>query len=171
MPITTQSQRPSEQSSTRAPRLRPTVSELEHRVASIVRPYSLTVLRVALGVVFMWFGALKVFDVTPVARLVADTVPFLDASWFVPALGVIEVLLGVALIVGRFVTLVSVALVGHLAGRFLVLVTQPDAAFQDGNPLLLTTVGEFVVKNVVLVAAALVLASRLTAHREISADR
>ena len=41
---------------------------------------------------------------------------------------------------------------GHLAGTFLVLIMQPQLAFQDGNPLLLTTIGEFVVKNVVLPA-------------------
>jgi hypothetical protein len=40
-----------------------------------------------------------------------------------------------------------------------VLVVQPQAAFQAGNPLLLTTEGEFVVKNLVLVTACLVLMS------------
>ena len=38
---------------------------------------------------------------------------------------------------------------------------QPQVAFQHGNPLLLTTEGEFVMKNVVLISAGLVLASRL----------
>jgi len=37
-------------------------------------------------------------------------------------------------------------------------------AFQNGNPLLLTTIGEFVIKNVVLISAALVLAARM--HKE-----
>ena len=63
--------------------------------------------------------------------------------------------------------MVSAVLVAHLCGTFLVLVMQPELAFQNGNPLLLTTIGEFVIKNVVLISAALVLAARL---RERKAD-
>jgi len=58
-------------------------------------------------------------------------------------------------------TVVSFVLVAHLTGTLLVFVMQPQVAFQHGNPLLLTTEGEFVMKNVVLISAALVLASRL----------
>jgi putative oxidoreductase len=136
------------------------ISELEHRIAALVRPYSLAMLRVSLGVIFIWFGALKVADVTPVAALVAGTVPWVDAAWFVPLLGAVEVVVGIALIAGRRLTVVSVVLVAHLAGTLLVLVMQPQVAFQHGNPLLLTTEGEFVMKNIVLISAGLVLASR-----------
>jgi putative oxidoreductase len=137
------------------------ISELEHRVATLVRPFSLLMLRVSLGVVFVWFGALKVANVTPVAALIAGTVPWVDAAWFVPLLGAVEVVVGVALIAGRRLTVVSFVLVAHLTGTLLVLVMQPQVAFQHGNPLLLTTEGEFVMKNVVLISAGLVLASRL----------
>jgi hypothetical protein len=52
-------------------------------------------------------------------------------------------------------------LVLQMAGTFLVLVILPGIAFRDGNPLLLTVEGEFVVKNLVLFSAALVIGSRL----------
>ncbi len=71
------------------------------------------------------------------------------------------------LLVGRWITAVCAVLVAHLCGTFLVLVMQPQLAFQDGNPLLLTTIGEFVIKNVVLISAALVLAARM---REVKAQ-
>jgi putative oxidoreductase len=109
--------------------------------------------------VFVWFGLLKLTNATPVAALVAGAVPWFDPSWFVPLLGAVEVLLGAALIAGRWLTATATVLVCHLSGTFLVLVTQPDIAFQHDNPLLLTTDGEFVVKNLVLIAAGLVLAS------------
>jgi putative oxidoreductase len=140
------------------------ISELEHRVATLVRPFSLAMLRVSLGVVFVWFGALKVANVTPVGALVAGTVPWVDAAWFVPLLGAVEVVVGIALIAGRRLTIVSFVLVAHLTGTLLVLVMQPQVAFQHGNPLLLTTEGEFVMKNIVLISAGLVLASRLQAR-------
>lgn len=150
-----------------APRtLRHTLTALETRAVALVRPYSLLLLRLSLGVVFVWFGGLKVANATPVGELVAGTVPWFDASWFVPVLGGVEVALGVALLIGRWLTLVVAVLVGHLGGTFLVLLMQPELAFQGGNPLLLTTIGEFVVKNVVLISAGLVLASRLRSSTE-----
>ena len=137
------------------------VSDLERRAVDVLRRFGLTLLRISLGVVFVWFGALKVANVTPVGELVAGTLPFVDPVWFVPFLGGVEVALGLGLLLGRAITVVSGVLVAHLCGTFLVLVMQPELAFQNGNPLLLTTVGEFVIKNVVLIASALVLAARL----------
>jgi uncharacterized membrane protein YkgB len=137
------------------------LTTVENRVAAAARVVSLPLLRVSLGVVFIWFGALKVADATPVGDLVAATVPWLDRGWFVPALGLAEVLMGIALLIGRYLSLASAVLAAHLCATFLVLVMQPDVAFQSGNPLLLTTIGEFVIKNVVLISAALVIASKL----------
>ncbi|HEU5485018.1 MAG TPA: DoxX family membrane protein [Microlunatus sp.] len=139
------------------------VDKVETTIAAVTGRFSVPLLRVAMGIVFIWFGALKVAGTTPVADLVAGTVPWLDRAWFVPALGAVEVLLGVALLIGRMITFVGVVLTAHLCGTFLVLVMEPGLAFQNGNPLLLTTIGEFVVKNVVLISAALVLASKLRA--------
>ena len=143
------------------------VADLERRAVAVLRRVGLTLLRISLGVVFVWFGALKVANVTPVGDLVAGTLPFVDPAWFVPFLGGVEVALGLGLLLGRAITVVSAILVAHLCGTFLVLVMQPELAFQNGNPLLLTTIGEFVIKNVVLIASALVLAARL---REVKAQ-
>jgi putative oxidoreductase len=130
----------------------------EARIA--VDKISISVLRVSVGVIFIWFGALKLAGASPVSELVAATVPFVPAGLFVPALGVVEVLLGIALLIGRRLELVAALLVLHLSGTFLVLVMEPSAAFANGNPMTLTMTGEFVVKNIVLIAAALVLATK-----------
>jgi uncharacterized membrane protein YkgB len=57
----------------------------------------------------------------------------------------------------------------HMGGTFLVLIALPDVAFQGSNPLVLTAVGEFVVKNVVLLSAGLVVASGVKPLRARSA--
>ncbi|GAB2961988.1 DoxX family protein [Saccharothrix stipae] len=137
---------------------RATWSGTASRAVDVVLDLGVPLLRVALGVVFVWFGVLKVAGTSPVAELVADTVPFLPASWFVPAVGVFEVLAGMALIVAVAVRPVGALVALHLLGTFLVLVVQPEVAFRHGNPLLLSTTGEFVLKNLVLLAAALVVA-------------
>ena len=119
--------------------------------------FCLPLLRMSLGVVFVWFGALKLTRTTPVADLVADTVPILPAHLFVTALGAFEVVIGLALLVNRWTQVAALIMIMHLGGTFLVLVTQPEVSFQGGNPLLLTMTGEFVVKNVVLITAGIVL--------------
>lgn len=124
----------------------------------LLRRFSLPLLRASLGLVFVWFGALKIADATPAKELVAGTVPWLDADWLVPALGWFELLIGVALISGYLLGWVCAVMVAHLCGTFLTLLMQPEVIFQRGNPLMLTMEGEFVAKNLVLITAALVLA-------------
>jgi uncharacterized membrane protein YkgB len=137
------------------------VQDADVRILHVLRRVSLPLLRISLGVVFVWFGGLKVAGVTPVTELVAGTVYWVDPAWFVPALGVVEVAVGAGLIAGRLLRAVLLLFVAQMVGTFLVLVVEPDVAFTDGNPLLLTVEGEFVIKNLVLLSAGLVVASSL----------
>jgi putative oxidoreductase len=128
-------------------------------------------LRVSLGIVFVWFGALKVAGASAVGGLVAATVPFVDSAWFVPVLGVVEILIGVAFATGLLLRVVLPVFAAHMAGTFLVLIALPDVAFAGGNLLVLTAVGEFVVKNLVLLSAGLVVASGVKPLRATAAYR
>jgi uncharacterized membrane protein YkgB len=139
------------------------LERLDRRILALLKRAALPLLRLSLGLVFVWFGALKIAGETPVADLVADTVYWVDPSWFVPLLGVFEVVVGIGLLWGRLLRIVLALFVLQMMGTFLVLVIQPEVAFQDGNPLMLTTEGEFVIKNLVLLSAGLVIGSRLQA--------
>jgi putative oxidoreductase len=136
-----------------------TLATKRERLLDVLIRASLPLLRISLGFIFVWFGTLKITQATPVGDLVARTVPFVPADLLVPALGAFEVLLGLALLAGRRMGVVAALMVAHLTGTLLVLVTQPELAFRDGNPLVLTMTGEFVVKNLVLISAGLVLAT------------
>jgi uncharacterized membrane protein YkgB len=144
---------------------------IDRTITAALRRWSVPALRVSLGIVFVWFGALKVFDVTPVADLVADTVYWVDPSWFVPVLGIAEVAIGLGLLLRRYLRVVLGAMVLQLLGTFLVLVIQPDISFQDGNPLLLTVEGEFVVKNLVLLTAGMVVGATVRRRETRSPER
>lgn len=157
---------PTSQPTTRARELGAKVGRLERRVALALRHRSVPALRVALALVFIWFGALKVSGDTPVGDLVAGVAPWLPRELFVVGLGIFEVLLGVALMVGYRLVWVALVMVLHLAGTFLVFVTEPATAFAHGNPLLVTMAGEFVAKNMVLIAAGLVLVAFSAPHAE-----
>jgi putative oxidoreductase len=142
------------------PKLQDHIDRAEAAAINLARRIGLPAMRIALGLTFIWFGALKITNDTPVAEFVANTVnwlPLVEGSWFVPFLGVVEVLLGGALVLGKALRAVLPLLFAHLTGTFLALVTQPDVAFQNGNLLMLTTEGEFVIKNLILLSGVLIL--------------
>jgi putative oxidoreductase len=138
-------------------------------IIPFLRRVAVPLLRISLGIVFVWFGLLKVFEVSPVAEFVARTVYWVDPKVFVPALGVFEVTLGVLLLLGRMMRLTLLLFVAQMVGTFLTFLILPNVTFRHGNPLLLTVEGEFVVKNLVLIAAALVVGT--TVRRKPGARR
>ena len=143
--------------------LRTAYDRLDRAILRWMRTYGVTLLRLALAITFIWFGALKVFQVSPVAELVAQTVYWVPAQFFVPFLGFWEIAVGLGLLFRVALRLTLLFFFMQMAGTFLVLIIHPGLSFQNGNPLLLTTLGEFVVKNLVLLTAGIVIGS--TVHR------
>lgn len=132
---------------------------VDARMVRFMHTYGIRLIRISLGVVFIWFGMLKLIGRSPVAQLIAQTVYWVRPEVFVPCLGVWEVVVGFGLLAGRALRLTLLLFWLQLAGTFLVLLLRPDIAFQGGNPFLLTTEGEFVIKNLVLIAGGLVVGS------------
>ena len=145
------------------------IARIDRVVIPFLRRVAVPILRVSLGVVFVWFGMLKIFDVSPVSQLVARTVYLVDPDVIVTLLGVFEVTVGVLLLLGRALRLTLLLFLVQMLGTFLTFIVLPNVTFRDGNPLLLTVEGEFVVKNLVLIAAALVVGT--TVRRDKAARR
>lgn len=139
--------------------------EFDDRLIGFVQRNSVVWLRIALAIVFFWFGALKLFGVSPVADLVARTLPFLPAEVAVRSMGALEVLIALGLLTGWAIRVTMLLFFAQMAGTFLILVLEPGLSFQNGDPLLLTTTGEFVVKNLVLITAGLVVAGQIAPAR------
>lgn len=141
--------------------------------------WSLPFLRVALAVVFLWFGALKLFPgQSPAEALVADTTRVLFFGLVperaaVALIGAWEVVIGVGLLLGRGLRVVLALLALQMVGAFSPLVLFPLETFVR-PPLTPTLEGQYILKNVVLVAAALVIGSTVrpryaTPHRDVGA--
>jgi putative oxidoreductase len=134
------------------------VQEWHDYFLGLLHRWSIPAMRLALGLVFLWFGALKLFGASPVINILEHTYWFLPVKSFSLAIGAWEVLIGACLMSKRALRCALGLLCLHLAGTFLALAFAPVLFFQDGNLLRLTVEGEFVVKNMVLIAAALVIA-------------
>jgi putative oxidoreductase len=132
--------------------------QLDQLLLDTLRRWSITALRLALGSIFLWFGALKVFGSSPVASLIQETYTFMPISIFVLVLGVWEMVIGIGIILKRALRFVLILLGIHLIGTFTAIGFNPGIFFVQGIPFCLTVDGEFVIKNVVLMTAALVIA-------------
>lgn len=142
-------------------RLRRRFAVGDHFAARFMERHGVTVLRVALAIVFIWFGALKVFDYSPVKQIVQETVFFLPGNTFFFVLGLAEIVIGVGLLIPIALRVTLVLFWMQMGGTFLTLAVLPELSFQGGNPLLLSVLGEFVVKNIVLMAAGLVIGTSI----------
>jgi uncharacterized membrane protein YphA (DoxX/SURF4 family) len=124
--------------------------------------YGVVVLRVALGVVFLWFGALKFFPgLSPAQTLALDTIDVLTFG-LVPAglslalLATLECAIGIGLISGRFMRLTLLLLAFQMVGAASPLFLFPGEVF-TAFPYAPTLEGQYIIKNVVLVSAGLVI--------------
>ncbi|MFI9152350.1 DoxX family membrane protein [Streptomyces sp. NPDC053367] len=130
------------------------------------QPHSIAVLRVSVGVVFCWFGVLKIFPAASPAEEVAAaaatrlTGGLLPAQVSLPLLGSAETLIGLALVTGLLIRPALALFFLHMAGVLTSLVLLPETMWHHGVP---TLEGQYVLKNLVLVAAGLaVTADELT---------
>ena len=124
--------------------------------------YGVVVLRVALGLVFLWFGALKYFPgLSPAQTLASRTI---DALTFglIPdgvslvVLATLECAIGLGLISGRFMRLTLLLLAFQMVGAASPLFLFPGEVFTQ-FPYAPTLEGQYIIKNVVLVSAGLVI--------------
>ena len=137
----------------------------EAGLKTFLQRWSIPALRVALGGVFVVFGALKfVPGMSPLEHLVQATWERLSFGLIggQPAMiitAAIEVLAGALLIAGgAFARVGLVPLALAFVGILSPLVLLPNEVFSSTGP---TLTGQYIFKNAVLIAAALVVASRV----------
>lgn len=122
-------------------------------------------LRLALAVIFVWFGLLKPLGLSPAEPLVLATVemlPLFDPGTWLHMIGWWEVAIGVTFLHPATVRIAIALLALQMVGTFLPLVLFPAVTFQTGRiPYALTMEGQYIVKNLLIIAAALVIGGTL----------
>lgn len=148
------------------------LDRLDQALVSFMNQYGIHLLRWTLALVFIWFGGLKLIGASPATDLVVRTVFWLPPHLAVLVIGVWEVAIGVGLLfTAPLILRITLLLLWlQMAGTFQVLVLLPEAAFQGGNPLLPTMEGQYVIKNLVLIAGGLVIGSTVR-RKEVAEDR
>ena len=126
-------------------------------------------LRISMGIIFVWFGLLKVFGQSPVNDLVARTVYWFHPDVFIPILGWWEAAIGACFLFHRLIRVGILLLFLQIGGTFLPLIILPEVCFQGGNPFILTMEGQYIVKNLLIISAAIVIGG--TARQSASGNK
>lgn len=138
--------------------LQPRIRTWDNSVLIAFQRWSVPALRIAMGLVFLWFGALKVFGVSPVTPMLKATYSFMALPAFTAMLGAWEILIGIGLVFKLALRRVLLLLCLHLMGTLAAALLAPSYFFVHGNPFVLTVSGEFVAKNLVFLMAGFVIA-------------
>ena len=114
--------------------------------------------RYLLAIVFIWFGTLKIAGETSATSIVAKSIYWLEPSLVVPVLGGWEVLIGLTLLFKNPLRLAILLLFMRLPGSFLALYYHYEECF-SGSIFLPTIQGQYLIKELTLIGAALAIGS------------
>jgi len=137
-------------------------NRLDIRLTRLMARHGITLLRLSLGVVFLWFGLLKFFPgLSPAADLAARTIGTLSFGLIPPEtamfiLAAWESLIGIGLLTGRALRLTLALLWLQMLGTATPLVLFPSETWTV-FPIAPTLEGQYIIKNLVLISAGLVL--------------
>jgi uncharacterized membrane protein YphA (DoxX/SURF4 family) len=143
---------------------------IDLRLTRWMARYGIVLLRVSLGLVFLWFGFLKFFPgLSPAEELVTATINRLSFGLIPPATAAIlvatlETLIGLGLITGLFMRLTLLLLAFQMVGTAMPILLFPDQVFQI-VPIVPTLKGQYIIKNLVLASAGLVIGATVRGGR------
>ncbi len=136
---------------------------LDIEIIHFFRKISEPIARIGLFVVFFWFGALKVFGASPATPLVQalfqHTIPFMPFSVFIVLFGLFEMLIGLLFLFKGCERVVIPLLFLHMITTFLPLFLIPQETWSGF--LVPTLEGQYIIKNLVIIAAAIGIAAHL----------
>ena len=136
-----------------------TYDELDIFITKFMSKWGITFLRYSIGLIYIWFGILKPFGLSPAQELVENTVYWFDnPKTFVPILGWWEVVIGLTMCIKPLIRVSIFLLFIQMPGTFLPLILLPEVCFNN-FPFGLTLEGQYIIKNLIIISAALVVGS------------
>jgi len=138
--------------------------------------YGIVLLRLSLGIVFLWFGVLKFFpNASPAQELATRTISVLSwgrvpASVSLPILACWECVIGIGLLLGWGLRGILLLLFVQMLGTLSPIALFPHEAFTR-IPYAPTLEGQYIIKNLVLISAGIVVGATVRGGRMTSSPR
>jgi len=140
------------------------IHTLDVHVIHFFRRISMPTARLSLFIVFFWFGVLKVIGLSPAGSLVHSLfdqtlIGFIPFDAFYIGFALFECLIGILFVIKGAERVVIPLLFIHMITTFLPLIALPQETFSA--PFVPTLVGQYIIKNIVLIAVAIGIAAHL----------
>lgn len=134
---------------------------LDRHISGYMQKLGIYALRISLGIIFIWFGLLKVIGLSPAADLVKATVywmPLFGPAFWLIIIGFWEMAIGATFLFKKTLRIAILLLFLQMTGTFMPLFILPDVTFQLGYfPFAPTIEGQYIIKNLLIISAALVV--------------
>ncbi len=139
------------------PNVRQRMEQVDHIAADWMARHSLRILSISMGIVFVWFGALKLdMGLSPAEPLIRDTIDFLPMNLLLPMLALLEMTIGFGFLSGKFKRATVLLLLMQMGGAMSPIMLAPERIFNT-FPYSFTLEGQYVVKDIILVSVGLVI--------------
>ena len=136
--------------------------KIDNQIVTLMNDYGILLLRISVGIVFIWFGFLKFFpNLSPAQGIAIDTINKLTFGYIQNdvariILAVWELLIGIGLITGKYLRITLLLLFTQMFGTMTPLILYPAVTFTQ-FPYAPTLEGQYIIKNLVLISAGLVV--------------
>jgi len=143
---------------------------IDGKLTALMSRHGIGLLRLSVGVIFLWFGALKFFPgLSPAEDLATLTIGVLTFGQVPPRvalnfLAAWETAVGLGLIFGVLLRATLLLLWMQMLGALAPLFLFPDAVFNH-IPYAPTLEGQYIIKNLVLISAGIVVGATVRGAR------
>lgn len=139
------------------------IYDIDVAIINFLRKIAMPVSRLAIFVIFFWFGLLKVLGFSPaeglVKELLLNTLPFMEPATFMVYFGLFEMLIGIMFLIKGLEREVIPLLAFHMFTTFMPLILLPSVTWT--RAFVPTLEGQYIIKNLVIIATAIGIATHL----------
>lgn len=143
---------------------------IDRKITGWMARNGIKLLRWSVGIIFLWFGVLKFFKgMSPAESLAIETIQYLtfdivSSKTIIYGLAIWESLIGLGLIINRFLRETLLLLYLQMLGTLTPIFLFPDEVFNI-IPYALTIEGQYIIKNLVIISAGIVIGSTVRGAR------
>lgn len=142
------------------------IIEIHNLIIEKMGKIGIPLMRVSIGIIFFWFGALKFFDgLSPAQTLAIETIDLITFGMFtekviIYGLATWEVLIGIGMLFNLYIKQTIILLFLQMAGTFMPVFLFPGEVFNI-FPYSLTLEGQYIIKNLVVISGAIIIGGKL----------
>ena len=137
--------------------------KLDQTIAKHMNRWGLYLVKISFAIIFFWFGILKPFGWSTAIPLVESTVswlPIFEPKAWVQIIGWWEVAIGILFLFQKTIRIAIALLFLQMIGTFMPLILLPEIVYQSGYVLLPTMEGQYIIKNIMIISAAVMVGGK-----------